>query len=385
MTKLQAHARAGRLFGVALTLRLFAACGDSDTDQARVGRDAGPDSGSDAGAAGDASTDQDAGDGNGGSAGSSPDADADLDAAPDDGAADAADQESGNDGAADAADGDGGTTCAEYPLRFTPDPGAEALARSALEQFSPGATLTWRPALGTIDFVSGMDVELPGCVAGADVFEQLWPVVESQPVLFQLDRSEWGTDSPIDCATVTDQENLTVRIYRTKLGSFDIARDVFAFSLRRVGGTVRLRSAFGTYVAQGSVVLAGLTPCATLPLSDLTPRVLAETYDFVTYFQCNRTGEGTYVPSDVDQVSFEDPARITWYEESFTGPVLLTLERAGRLVVDPANYTDELLASDANCPAPFPNPGRVVGFHILIDAVTGEVLSKLPGIDCIVC
>jgi hypothetical protein len=232
--------------------------------------------------------------------------------------------------------------------------------------------------------VGGLDIELAGCVDGQrDVYDELWPIVASAPELFQIDASEWEASNSLTCGLIDEQLNI-VGIHRTKLGPYDIARDIFNFVLRRdAGGSVRLRSMSGAYVPQGSVVLADANVCETAPVAELEPNVLAETYDYVTFFHCNPTGSGTYTPNSNDHVSFGD-AQITWDEDQPNGQIMLTLQRPGELLVDTANYSEELLASDANCPAPS-GPERVVGFRVTVDAVTGEVLVKLPGIGCLVC
>jgi hypothetical protein len=98
---------------------------------------------------------------------------------------------------------------------------------------------------------------------------------------------------------------------------------------------------------------------------------------------CTPTGSGSYRPNPGDQVTFGD-ARIFWDDDTVNSQIVLTFQRNGELRIPPANYSEELLASDANCPAET-GPEREVGFRLIVDAVTGEVLSKLPGLGCIVC
>jgi hypothetical protein len=363
-----------KLFALALAgFLVLIACGDDeDIGRARARDDAGRDSGSDV-------SNDSAGDATGGSSGAAGSGNAGA------GGAGGGGEDAATDAVADGSnDVDAGNTCPSYPLTFTPDPEAEARARTALENLAPTATLMWNPTLGTLQSAIGLELELPGCVSGVDALEEVWRVAEANRALFQLDRSEWQSDLPTDCATITDQENTVLRVYRNKLGAFDIQRDIFGFSVTRVGTTVRLRNLFGTYVPEGNVVLTELPECNALPVSELVPFALRETYDYTTFFRCTLTGSGTYQPTQLDQVSF-DGIQAMWSEDSPQSRIVITFERMGRLIVDPANYTEELLASDANCPEPLPGDGRVVGFRLIIDAVTGQMLSKLPGLDCVVC
>jgi hypothetical protein len=95
------------------------------------------------------------------------------------------------------------------------------------------------------------------------------------------------------------------------------------------------------------------------------------------------TGSGTYRPNSADQFAFGG-AKIFWDDDTVNSQIVLTFQRDGELLIPPPNYSDELLASDANCPAET-GPEREVGFRLIVDAVTGAVLSKLPGLGCIVC
>jgi len=56
----------------------------------------------------------------------------------------------------------------------------------------------------------------------------------------------------------------------------------------------------------------------------------------------------------------------------------LSFVRKAWLVIDPGNYTADLLASNANC-------AGSIGFELTIDAVTGQILSYVPGLGCTVC
>jgi len=101
------------------------------------------------------------------------------------------------------------------------------------------------------------------------------------------------------------------------------------------------------------------------------------------YSQCNRTGTVTYTPHANDTFSFASDPTWTWQEGS--GQVELTGQRTLRVVVNPENYNASLLSSDARCPVADDSSQFTVGFDIVFDVHSGEVLSVKPGIDCTVC
>jgi hypothetical protein len=73
-----------------------------------------------------------------------------------------------------------------------------------------------------------------------------------------------------------------------------------------------------------------------------------------------------------------------WSWEEGAGQVLMTGQRTLRVTVDPANYTRELMSSDARCPVGDGND-FVIGFDVTFDVHTGAILGVKPGLDCVVC
>lgn len=68
------------------------------------------------------------------------------------------------------------------------------------------------------------------------------------------------------------------------------------------------------------------------------------------------------------------------------GQVLLTGQRTLRVIVNPVNYTPELLSSSARCPVLGGGSNEFsVGFDIEFDVYTGEINSIKAGLDCFVC
>lgn len=273
-------------------------------------------------------------------------------------------------------------SCAQYPVPWQPAAGAQAAAQSELSTISPGATMTWSAAEGTLAGVSQLDVPLTGCSDGQDVNAQVASVLAAHPALFELDLSEWQLPPFYDCKFVDDA---TLNMPRRQLAGQPVAQDVFAYWLRRVNGVVTLTAVNGTYLpvldaATGDTMAA----CTTLTQSAAVTRARSTQLTATTYAQCSRTGSVRYTPRSNDSFSFLGDATWSWQEDS--SRVLLTGQRTLRVIVNPANYTSALLSSDARCPAPDGDGSQyTVGFDIVFDVHTGAVLSVKPGLDCIVC
>lgn len=273
--------------------------------------------------------------------------------------------------------GDGGIpTCDKYPSNLT-FPDKQAAVAAELATFAPNANLTWSSLHGTIQIVTNLGVPLDCAGNGNDVWAAAWAFLASHPGVFQLDQSEWAVSSPYPCSAVNNQS--LVNTGRTKLAGVDVAKDVFAISVEPDGnGGVTLRSFSGFYLP----VLdpSQIQQCDDLPDATLEALVRKQSYPFSTFSQCVPSGSGTYVPQPNDKIEWGSS---TWSWEDYTGTVVATKSRAGRLIIDEANWTPDLMASDLNCPDES-GDGRILGYTLVVDPITGEV-HAMPGIGCIVC
>jgi hypothetical protein len=145
------------------------------------------------------------------------------------------------------------------------------------------------------------------------------------------------------------------------------------------GGGVQLDAVSGFYLPV--LERAALTECPELPGSTLEQLAREHTYSFSTFQQCVPTGAGTYTPQPNDTFELDDG---WWGWEDGTGTIVARELRQARLILDESDWTDELLASDINCPTP-DGQDRILGFTILFDPVTGEIMSDQNVIGCIVC
>jgi hypothetical protein len=62
---------------------------------------------------------------------------------------------------------------------------------------------------------------------------------------------------------------------------------------------------------------------------------------------------------------------------------LFTKTTQGTLALDAANYTPDLIQSNANCPRPDGQPN--IGFRLTMDSVTATLAGYQPGLKCVVC
>jgi hypothetical protein len=273
-------------------------------------------------------------------------------------------------------------SCAQYPIPWQPAAGAQAAAQSELSAMSSGATLSWNASEGTLSSVIQLATPLTGCSDGQDVNAQVAGVLAAHPALFQLDVSEWQLPPFYDCKFVDDA---TLSMPRRQLAGKPVARDVFAYWLRRVDGVVQLAAVNATYLPVLDAATGDtMTSCTTLTESAAATRARSTPLTATVYSQCNRTGSVNYTPRSNDTIGFLGDAAWSWQEDS--GRVLLTGQRTLRVIVHPANYTSALLSSDARCPVPDGDGSQyTVGFDLVLDVHTGEILSVKPGLDCTVC
>jgi hypothetical protein len=221
-----------------------------------------------------------------------------------------------------------------------------------------------------------------GCTDGQDVNAQVFGVFAAHPALFQLDLTEWRTPEPFDCKYLGDFE--TLNIGRQLLAGRPVAKDVFSYSLKRVDGVVQLAGVNGTYLPiVGTATGNTMTACNSLAESTAAATARSTVLHAGVYSQCQTTGTVAYTPKTNDAIQFSSEAVWTWED---TGQVVLTGQRTLRVIVAPANYTPELMSSDAHCPVPGGDGNQfTIGFDIVFDVHTGAIISVKPGIDCVVC
>jgi hypothetical protein len=273
--------------------------------------------------------------------------------------------------------------CGQYPLPWQPTDEAQAAAQAELAVLSPGANMTWNAATGTLMSISRLAIPLPGCVDGQDVTAQVFRVFEAHPAVFQLDLTEWQIPEPFDCKYMTG--DTTLNMGRRYLAGRPVAKDVFAYSLTRISGTAYLTAVTGTYLPVIDAAM-GDTMASCNRLTEHLARATARHTPLAATVlsQCRNTGTVTYVPKANDVFSLSPTEAWTWQED--TGQVLLTGQRTLRVTVNPANYTPELMSSDARCPVLVGNGDRfTIGFDIFFDVHTIAIIGVKPGLDCIVC
>lgn len=271
--------------------------------------------------------------------------------------------------------------CAQYPIPWQPPAGSQAAARADLSSVSPAATMSWNANTGTLTSALALALPLAGCTDGQDVGAQVFAALAAHPALVQLDLSEWRTPAPYDCKYVGDNEILSIG--RQRLAGHPVARDVFAYSLKRVDGAVQLTAVTGTYVPVVDAAIGdAMAACNTLTAEAAQATARTTPLQTTVYSQCKRTRTMTYTPKANDR--FELAPQETWTWQEGTGQTLFTGERTLRITVDPANYTPDLTSSAARCPAP-DGDEFTVGFDVAFDVQTGAIVSVKPGLDCVVC
>ena len=277
----------------------------------------------------------------------------------------------------------GGLVCAAYPIPVSVSGSTEEVALAELETLSETAQLTWSEARGTLASIFQLDLPLPACIDGADANTVVRDVLVAHPMLFRFDSDEWYAMEPFNCMFVGDFS--TVTMGRKLLGGHPVARDIFAYTLRRDEDGVRLASVVATYLPPvGDAVGAAMTSCQHLDAAQAEATVRASTLTAATFEQCVPTGEVQYQPQRDDSYVLLDDTAWLW-DETEAG-MFLTATRTLRLTLDPSNHTPELLSSEARCPVlDGPSGAFTVGFDVRFDVETGEVINVKPGLDCIVC
>jgi hypothetical protein len=273
------------------------------------------------------------------------------------------------------------TACLTYPVPLAPV-GRQAAVTAAITGLDANATVTWNTVRDTPSRLA-FDVELTACADDdADLFDAVWQVFEGTPDAFLVDRDEWANSNG-PCRIVAEGRIRTVQFYRERIGSVPLARDVVSAVVRRDRGIVHMTAMSGTYLPPATEALdTELSACPTVQAQDVQATVLGATYDYATFQQCQATGTGTYTAQAADTFTLATQATWSWYESD--GVILFEKTLAGEFLVDGTYWTPELLQSTAYCPAS-QDRDATMGWILRLDAVTGEWLSAMAGIDCLVC
>lgn len=122
--------------------------------------------------------------------------------------------------------------------------------------------------------------------------------------------------------------------------------------------------------------VAQLAACSP---SDTAPPTGAFTFEGMNFVNnCMPSGTYRYTSRPTDEVrwasGFGQANRPAWHFLAGTWRVL----RPAHLTVNPTNYWPRVEESDARC-------GAVVGWELMIDVVTGELVESKPGLNCTTC
>lgn len=276
---------------------------------------------------------------------------------------------------------DAGPPCVT-PIVWTADTTTEAVAMAALAELSSTATPTWNDARGTFETIFNIDVPL-ACPDGAEVWDTLLPFVDEHPELLQIDRDEWYPPSSFPCHVVSTTSDFA-RMDRRDFGPGTVAHDFLSFSIRHVDDGIVLRAIIANYLpAVPEAVAEEMIRCGGLSPEVARASVMRDSFPYSTFMRCVPTGSGVYVAGPLDVITLEPP-RWAWTETSDGTGVEMTSEQPATLTIDRSYWTPQLESSDVNCPDES-GDDRVYGFRLLFDTTTGAILSKLPGIGCVVC
>jgi hypothetical protein len=251
-----------------------------------------------------------------------------------------------------------------------------------LASIDPSAQLSWSADRGTFATITGA-VPLPGCVAGEEVHSRTLAFVGAYPALFNVNVSEWSrAEDPLPCESVTDV-NRYVRLARVRFaGHLSQTSGLLTVGVHSVSGQVVIFRIDGDFTPATTPTLdAALGACegAVATTAEVFDQAARTSFTYLFGVSCNLSGVGTYQPTATDTVMLRaDPVfhEGRWTRLS-TRPELSYVRRAW-LIIDPASYTPDLLNSNANCV-------DSIGFELTIDAVTGQILSYVPGLGCTVC
>jgi hypothetical protein len=242
--------------------------------------------------------------------------------------------------------------------------------------------MTWHPARGTFWFVI-LSVPLPQCGAQVDAYAELLKLTRLHPDLFQLNLEEWARPGKHLCSQVGEVATV-LELRRARVGSHPIAHDWMRFTVQRVNGVVQLQALSGEYLPPTAPWLDQvLSACPNLNQALGKQVVLGSEFTYSIFDACNYIGSDTYLPNELDTIAFNGGASWAWQEDPAFPRVLFTKTTQGTLALDAANYTPDLIQSNANCPRPDGQPN--IGFRLTMDSVTATLAGYQPGLKCVVC
>jgi hypothetical protein len=240
----------------------------------------------------------------------------------------------------------------------------------------------WNAERGTVQNVLGA-IPLPACVSGHQVQDEVLAFIGAHPTLFNVDVAEWArTEEALPCEDVTDV-NRYVTFSRVRFDNhLSQSSGQLAVGVHAASGRVVVFHIDGDYTpATTSTLDAALGTCEGAPATaaEVFNQSTQTSFSYLFGTSCNLSGSGRYQPTAADTVVLQDDP--IFHEGRWTRlssrPELSYLRKAW-LIIDPANYTPDLLASNANC-------GSSIGFELTIDAVTAQILSYVPGLGCTLC
>ncbi len=286
-------------------------------------------------------------------------------------------------GALPEVDASSGAECQPYPARTPDDPGAELVARARLAQIDPAALMSWNPRRFTLSSIAG-NLAMPACVGRETVQDHAMSLVTSSADLFRMIPAEWGRGAAVTCDAVTATAMTCVGFGRRRFGGHTtLWSDLINFCVRRVGAVptvVRVDGDYAPPITDG--LAAQLSACEGQLTHETVVLGTAQLrqFGFLHGVDCNLNHEGAYQPNQADAVTFEsDPVFGDGMWTRMHGATELRYVRRAWLRIHQDNLTTELRHSNANC------FGAPIGFELVVDGVTGDVLDSVPGLGCTVC
>ncbi len=277
-----------------------------------------------------------------------------------------------------------------YPVIWPAAIGSQASVEAALSALSPGATMMWHDDRGTLTHIQDLEIVLP-CDDNTPLWQAVFAFLEEHPDIFQVDGAQWIQEpEATQCQHVTESIK-TFNTSRAELGDWAVFRDALNVRLyRNDQNEVVMRSMGGTYLpAMPQAIYEEIESClANGPAPEvLEDKARAESYPYISYLGANQicmpAFMGDYAPDPADVLEFTGDGQVDWYEAG-DGTVVVTIDQRVELIVDEANVTEALAASNAACPDEM-QPGIIVGFWAYLDLVDGTVANKGAGLGCIVC
>jgi hypothetical protein len=268
----------------------------------------------------------------------------------------------------------------------------EAAARTELATLDSNARMFWNQETDTLSSVM-LKVPLPGCISGTTVVEQVIPLLNAYPTLFQVD-TEWQPSSfPIMCEDVEEFQCMTngggiicngksENLMRNFIANHPFNKDILSYGLARLNGVVTLVAVSGLYLPRladeaKTNLDQTMTGCNSLTLSQAKSAVRARQFlvDVRDIASGAVLGHYSYKPKTNDSYVL-GPEMWTWV--AVNGEVVLSATRDLTLTINPCNYVESLLTSDARC-SDFSGDGFTIGFVIKLDVHTGEIMNIQKG------